>query len=394
MEFGIFIQGYVPGPAAHVPEKEHEALMRDIDLVQVADRTGWKYVWVTEHHTLAEYSHISASEVYMGYLAHATERIHLGSGIFNLSPRVNHPARNVERAAMLDHLTEGRFEFGTGRGAGSHEMATFGIDDTLSTKAEWDEVVGELPRMFERKDYTFAGEHFSIDTPHNVLPKPYLAGHPALWVACGSPQTYGKAGRLGIGALGFNFSPIHDMQPQIDSYKEGIAECDDPVGQFINDNVMVTNAVVCMEDRDHAREIVCREGRGYLATLVWRYHDTFPKPEGATVWPEASDGVPADFLDSAIDNGYLLCGTPDEVCEQVVAYQKTGVDQVVFGVPGDSISHDEVTECLELFGNQVIPEFDKDPVHSTVRYREKAVPKFGPFGEEPPEIIAPAAPPL
>ena len=47
-----------------------------------------------------------------------------------------------------------------------------------------------------------------------------------------------------------------------------------------------------------------------------------------------------------------------------------------------------------LFGNQVIPEFDKDPVHSTVRYREKAVPKFGPFGEKPPDIVAPAAPPL
>ena len=83
----------------------------------------------------------------MAYLAHATERIHLGSGIFNLSPRVNHPVRNAERVAMLDHLSEGRFEWGTGRGAGSHELATFNI-------------------------HTFQGEHYQIDKPHNIPPTP------------------------------------------------------------------------------------------------------------------------------------------------------------------------------------------------------------------------------
>ena len=91
---------------------------------------------------------------YMGYLARATERIHLGSGIFNLSPRVNHPARNAERVAMLDHLTDGRFEFGTGRGAGSHEIGTFNIHDPNSTKAEWDEVA---PRA--RRDVGAQGLH-------------------------------------------------------------------------------------------------------------------------------------------------------------------------------------------------------------------------------------------
>src|SRR2546421_7364702 len=339
MEFGIFIQGYVPGPDAHDSEKEHAALLAEADLVECADRHGWKYVWCSEHHSLAEYSHLSASDVYMGYLARSTERIHLGSGIFNLSPRVNHPVRNAERVAMLDHLSGGRFEFGTGRGAGSHEIATFNIHDPTSTKAEWDEVVRVIPRMWERKDYTFQGDHFAVDKPHNVLPKPYGKGHPAIWVACGNPGTFGKAGALGIGALGFNFSPIYDMQPQIDAYKQGIADCAGPLGQFVNDNVMVTNAVVCMEDRDHARDVVTRGRRGYLYSMVCLYHDTFPKPEGAPTWPEPPAGMTADVLDWAIDNGYLLCGTPDEVCEQISrGYVKAGVDQLGVGVPGDDMS--------------------------------------------------------
>jgi alkanesulfonate monooxygenase SsuD/methylene tetrahydromethanopterin reductase-like flavin-dependent oxidoreductase (luciferase family) len=387
VEFGIFIQGYVPGPKAHETEAEHAALLHEAALVECADRNGWKYVWVSEHHALAEYSHISASDVFMGYLARATERIHLGSGIFNLSPRVNHPVRNAERVAMLDHLTNGRFEFGTGRGAGSHEIATFNIHDANSTKSEWDEVVREIPRMWAQKDYTFQGQHFAMDTPHNVLPKPYRKGHPAIWVACGNPATFGKAGALGIGSLGFNFSPIHDMKPLIDAYKEGIAGCDEPLGEFVNDNVMITNAVVCMEDRDHAREIVTRHGRGYLYSLVCLYHDTFPKPAGAPTWPEPPVAMPADAIDWAIDAGYLLCGTPDEVCEQIAkGHAKVGVDQLVFGMPTDSVSQDEVTECLESFGKGVIPEFDKDPVHSTTRYRENARPKFPMFNNPPPKI--------
>ena len=89
MEFGIFVQGHLPGPRAHDSEAEHRMLLDEVELVKCADRNNWKYVWISEHHALTEYSHISASETYAGYLAAVTERIHMGSGIFNLSPSQN-----------------------------------------------------------------------------------------------------------------------------------------------------------------------------------------------------------------------------------------------------------------------------------------------------------------
>jgi hypothetical protein len=73
------------------------------------------------------------------------------------------------------------------------------------------------------------------------------------------------------------------------------------------------------------------------------------------------------------------------VCEQVAKYQSVGTDQLVFGLPSDGLEVDEVHEMLELFGTKVIPEYDKDPVHSTSRYRETARPKYAPFnGPVPP----------
>ena len=219
MEFGLFMQGYLPGPSAHDSQCEHVELRGEMDLARAADRNGWKYVWLTEHHGLAEYSRLAANEVHAGYLAACTDRIHIGSGIFNISPRANHPVKVAEKVATLDHLTNRRFEFGTGRGAGSHEVATFDIDDKESTRAEYDEVIRELDRMWEQKDYTFSGEHLSMRVPHNVLPNPYAPGHPPFWLAVGSPATWKKAGLLGQGALGFTFSAISDLKPRIADYK-------------------------------------------------------------------------------------------------------------------------------------------------------------------------------
>lgn len=387
MEFGLFMNGYLPGPAAHDSECEHEMLMRELNYAIHADKYNWKYLWFGEHHALTEYSHMSAPEVAMGYVAARTEQIHVGSAIMNLSPRVNHPVRNAERAAMLDHVSNNRYEWGTGRGAGSHEIASFNILDKDSTKVEWEEVIVEIPRMWEQIDYTFDGDHFTVGTPHNILPKPYGKGHPPIWVACGNPGTFSRAGELGIGAIAFNFEPIFNLRGRLEAYKEGIANCTEPLGQFMNDNVMMTNAVICLEDRARAREIALERGRGYLNTMVNMYHDTMPKKEGARIWPTAPDRIPnEDVLDQVIDAGLMLCGTPDEVAEQLSRYESVGCDQVVFGIPQECATHDEVIEMIELFGNKVIPEFDKDPVHSTTRYRETATPKYPRFGHPVPDV--------
>jgi len=386
VEFGLFIQGYVPGPGAHDPEIEHAALLRDAEFVQCADRNNFKFAWLSEHHALTEYSHLSANDVFAGYLAATTERIHIGSAIFNVSPRVNHPVRNAERVAMLDHLTNRRFEFGTGRGAGSHEVGTFNIHDPSSTKAEFNEVIGEFVKMWERRDYTFQGQHFSLDVPHNILPKPYAPGHPPIWVACGNPPTFQAAGEMGIGALAFTFDSPDGMTARAERYKAAVADCTDPVGQFKNDNIMMTTMVYCAESREAAREQAMRFGARYVVTLVTLYHDTFPMTFGNR-WPNPPDRLTEDELDAAIGSQFLFCGTPEDVCEQLTTVdQRRGwVDQLTFTASLE-LTRDERIEMIELVGKAVIPEFDKDPTISTDRYRAQAEPKFGPYAKEPPPL--------
>jgi len=370
VEFGIFLQGHVPRRRLEQdPDYEHASLIEDVRLAEEADRAGFKYVWVSEHHFLHEYSHISASEVFLGYLAAATERIHLGSAIFNITPPVNQPVRVAERVALLDHLSKGRFEFGTGRGAGSLEVTGFGIENTDDTKDMFEEVLKEFPRMWRETEYSFEGKYFSVP-PRNVLPKPWKKPHPPIWQAAGNPPTYEKAARNGLGVLGFNFSSYKEMEPMVTAYKNAIGEAE-PLGEFVNDNVMITNGVVCLSDGERARKVATDMGSGLLQSLVFRYHDTFPAPPGVPKWPALLPDADLEQVEWRINEGFLLCGDPDEVLEQVKKYESIGADQIVFGLPVD-MTHEDAVETIQLFGKHVIPKLDPDPVHRTTKFRDAA----------------------
>jgi alkanesulfonate monooxygenase SsuD/methylene tetrahydromethanopterin reductase-like flavin-dependent oxidoreductase (luciferase family) len=153
---------------------------------------------------------------------------------------------------------------------------------------------------------------------------------------------------------------------------------------------MMTNAVVCLADRKRAREIAMSPGRGYLNTMVNMYHDTMPPQKNAVYWPNPPHRIPDEAtLDTLIEAGYLLCGTPDEVNEQIEKYQAVGCDQLVFGIPNEGFEHDEVLEMLELFGTKVIPNYDTDPEHSTTRYRREAKRKYPDYTTLPDDLRAP-----
>jgi alkanesulfonate monooxygenase SsuD/methylene tetrahydromethanopterin reductase-like flavin-dependent oxidoreductase (luciferase family) len=372
VEFGIFVQGYVPHWRRDAdPDAEHHVLMEDLELCQAADEAGFKYMWATEHHFLDEYSHLSANDVFLGYLAHATERIHLGSGIFNPLPQVNHPAKVAERVAMLDHLSNGRFEFGTGRGAGSHEILGFlpGIESTSQTREIWEDVIAEFPKMWLQEEYQgYEGKFWSLP-PRRILPKPWKKPHPPMWYAAGNTSSYAMAARKGLGVLGFSVGDLNDMGPVVEAYKAEIPNAE-PIGAYVNDNVMVTSAAFVAEDGKEARRTAVEGRLSYLQSNVFRYHDTFPHPEGVPFWPDLIPDYDLETIDGLAGIGALICGDPDEALEQCRRWESAGADQLVFGM--GMATQAESLEMIRLMGEHVIPKIDRDPVHRTTRFRDAA----------------------
>ena len=158
----------------------------------------------------------------------------------------------------------------------------------------YDEALPEIVKMMGPDEYgPYDGQFFSLPR-RQVLPKPVTLPHPPIWVAAGSPGTFEKAARMGIGVLCFSFAGAEALKPLIDIYKTTIEDAD-PVGGYVNNNVMVTTAMMCMEDGDRAREVFRNTQSDYHTSLVAKYLDSFPQTAGIDKVPTLKPPVPLEL---------------------------------------------------------------------------------------------------
>jgi len=284
---------------------------------------------------------------------------------------VNHPAKVAERVAMLDHLSEGRFEFGTGRGAGSHEILAFlpGMTDLSGTREIWEDVIGEFPKMWMQDEYEgYQGKFWSLP-PRKILPKPWKKPHPAMWYAAGNTSSYAMAARKGLGVLGFSVGAVDELAPVLDAYKAEIVNAE-PIGAFVNDNIMVTTAATVAADVEDAIRSISTQRMTYLQSNVFRYHDTFPHPPEIPKWPDLIPDVTEEGARQMIGAPGSVNGTPDDALKGAMAWEAAGADQLVFGFGPPTL--EDSLETIRLLGEYVIPKLDKDPVHRTDRFKQAA----------------------
>jgi alkanesulfonate monooxygenase SsuD/methylene tetrahydromethanopterin reductase-like flavin-dependent oxidoreductase (luciferase family) len=345
--------------------------MRNVEVARTADRSGFKYVWCPQHHFLDEYSHMPGPEAFLSFCAAQTERVHLGSAIFNITPPVNKPVRVAENVALLDHLTNNRFEFGTGRGSSTTEVHGFDIADINETKAMWREAITEIPKMWKDGVYSYEGTYFRVPE-RQVFPKPNGPSHPAIWVAAGSPPTFTEAAEMGLGAFCFSMGGPAQVGPLVANYKKAIGDAT-PVGDYVNDNIMGVTNMLCMEDRNKAFETAANMQMNYYTSLAYHWLDNIPKPEGLPEWPNRIPEPSPEGVEKIAADGLAIIGDPDDCAKALRRWEDIGVDQLTFSPTTNTLPTEVVNASMELFGREVIPQFDHDPVHSTTRYREAAV---------------------
>jgi len=129
VKFDIFAEIQKAGPVR--PGHEALVLRESIEQARAADAAGFECWWLVEHHACEEFSYSSAPELILAWIASETERLRVGhAGV--LAPfEINHPVRAAERAALLDHMSGGRLEFGMAR-SGGREWDAFGVDPERS----------------------------------------------------------------------------------------------------------------------------------------------------------------------------------------------------------------------------------------------------------------------
>src|SRR5260370_23670213 len=143
MKFALFYEIPVARPWA--PDSEHRAYKNTLTQAIGGEAAGFSAFWTVEHHFLEEYSHCSNPEVLYGAIASRTSKMRLGYGVRLIPKPYNHPVRTAESVAVLDLLSDGRVDFGTGRSATRLELEGFGVDPA-DTREMWrggDEPAGD-----------------------------------------------------------------------------------------------------------------------------------------------------------------------------------------------------------------------------------------------------------
>ena len=250
MKFGIFYEISVPRPWDR--EAEKRVFDNCLEQVALADELGFDSVWCVEHHSLEEYSHASAPEIFLTACAMKTKKMRIGHGIIVCVPEFNHPIKIAERTATLDIISGGRLEVGTGRSATWNELGGFRASPD-ETKKTWDEFVRCLPKMWTQDYFGYQGRSWSMPV-RAILPKPYQKPHPPMWVAVTSPGTEIDAAERGLGSLGITFGSVKEQEEKVKQYRKIIANCD-PVGEFVNDKISTANFLFCHEDTETGNKV-------------------------------------------------------------------------------------------------------------------------------------------
>ena len=315
---------------------------------------------------------MSANEVFLGYLAARTERIHLGSGIFNVTPPVNHPARVAERVAMLDHLSHGRFEFGMGRGSSTTEQGGFGIDDPELTRDMFDEVVARVPPHVGRRR-VLARRALLLDAVAQRAAEALHEAAPADVGGRGQPVDVREGGPDGA-----RRPLLHDGRSRADR-----AAHRDVQG---GDRARGTGRRVRERQRHGDDAAALPRGSRAGARPRVQPHDELPEQPPVPVprhLPASARHPRVARPDPGTDSGRYrrahrggcrdVRHAPTTSMPVVQAYEAAGADQVVFGLLSSTMPRDVAVETIELFGTHVLPEFDRDPVHRTTRQRDAQV---------------------
>ena len=366
MKFALFYE--IPVARPWDAASEHRAYKNTIEQALLGERMGFHSFWTVEHHFLEEYSHCSNPEILYGTIAAQTTTMRIGYGVRLLPKPYNHPIRTAESVAVLDLLSDGRVEFGTGRSSTRAELEGFDIDPH-ETRAMWSEALRHIVGAWTQETYQADGKYWRMGAPRRVQPKPLQQPHPPIWGATSSPDGHREMGRHGVGLCSFTVGvPPEELAGRIDLYRQGLAECTEPAGKFVNDQAATFTMVHCAPTKSEAYETAAesfvwyvRHGAALIGSvaelLEGRDLGTYSYAAGPLEHARtgALDHLNFDFLHSS---GSSIVGDPDECVEAARRYEAAGCQLLLCLVNPYKIPHEKVMQSIELLGKYVLPEFE------------------------------------
>jgi len=310
-----------------------------LKLVELYDKAGFSTFHITEHH-FTPLGLAPSPMIFLAAASRITKNIRFAPLV--LIATLYHPLRLVQEICMLDHLTNGRFEIGTGRGVSGVELGFYNISES-EAPALYAETMEVLMAALTKDVLNHQGKHYNLKNVPMEM-KPLQKPHPPLWYATNSPESAARAARQNVNLVTLLASK--EARAVVDSYKEAWNAAHGGSGRKMP-RVGVTRHLYVGDTDQYAKERGSFGARKFYESLVylWRKFN-------------ATHVTLDDVLRSS--EATLYTGTPTTMRALIQEdLEISGANYFVPRFAYGNLTHEESVHSLELFTNEVMPHFQK-----------------------------------
>ncbi len=323
-------------------------MRQQLDLLALADQLGFDSVWINEHHFDSWGGLMSAPAMVLAGLSQRTQHVRLGTSISVLG--LHHPLDIAEQMATLDLMSDGRLEFGIGRGSEPFDYEAFGLDYG-EAQARTQEALDLILAAWTNPRFTHSGTYYNVPTIE-LWPKPQQRPHPPVWISCSStPSSFEWTAQRGYNLLTLGFPrPVPAFAESVRIYRDQWAALGrDPADYQIG---TLYHTVVAEKSED-ARQLAARGFDRFLVGLrASALRPTRFSPSG-----RASAALAELDVMALIDQARLIAGNPQEVAETLRYLQaEVGFTHLNHMFQFGGLSFDVARQSMALYATEVMPK--------------------------------------
>lgn len=333
LRFGLWCDFRNP-PPWHRPWAEHWAEL--LDFFAWSETIGFDDMWFAEHHFTHD-GYLPSPLVAAAALASRTKRIRLSAAIAILP--LYHPVRLAEDGALVDVISDGRFELGVGLGYRPEEFAGFGIPKTSRGRRS-DEALEIITRLWRGETVSFDGEHFQLEGAR-VVPPPVQQPRPPIWIGGFQAPAIRRAARFGDGVLPAYWDVALDYQRYRSTLEAGGIDVERMRIGAGNMYFMVS------EDPERTFDRVAPH-------ILYQHNEyaEYARTSGAWPMPRYED------VGALKASGMLTILTPDDCVKHIrELIRDKPIDRFFMMAPPPGMRPRDFADHVELFASAVIPHF-------------------------------------
>ena len=338
------------------------SLAEDREAFILADQLGFTEAYCGEHSTDAA-ENITSCALFLATLVGHVKNIRLGTGTINMPN--THPARVAAEIAMLDHLLDGKFNFGISPGGLPSDAEAFGNLDKNRLEM-FVECIDQVLAIWDgAPPYNITGKYWNITTQRTmvpeigqgILPKPFQRPYPPIVCTVVAPYSKGvtQAAARGWEPISANFLMPQWVKTHWPSYVEGCALGGRPADPA---NWRVAKSIFVADDEATAREYATGPNspyRFYFSQLVTKMKkagrcELFKKDRAASDDSVTVDGVLEDLV---------IYGTPEKVADEILKFRDfTGDFGTLLYAGHDWTDPALAKRSMVLLAEQVLPRIN------------------------------------